>query len=136
MAGEKTQKIIDQVPVIDEPYSDNSQGSADIWHWPYGGDVQEGIEAGACPEEEADGVKMTLHPPLPASNRPWVITAYAIVVVPLIAAVAGIFSLARHNLDRFGILALTIPVMLFVAVPAVLAMWGWIRQKPARDKRA
>ena len=68
MAGEKTQKIIDQVPVI-EPYGDNVEGTADIWHWPYGVDAQEGIEAAACPEEP-DGDKAAPHQPLAASNWP------------------------------------------------------------------
>lgn len=51
MAGEKTQKIIDQEPKIGDPYSDNHATIPDIWRWPYGGEVHEAIEDGYCPQE-------------------------------------------------------------------------------------
>jgi len=97
MAGEQTQETIDRYPKIGGPYSDNDVGISDIWPWPYCGDVDEGIEEGFCTEEKTDGVTIIPRPPHPLSDWLWVIAAYAIVVVPFVAAVIRIFFWARQN---------------------------------------
>jgi len=101
MAGEQTQEIIDRYPKIGEPCSDNCVSIPDIWPWPYCGDVDEGIEEVFCTEEETDALKINPRPLHPLSDSfsdwLWVITAYAIVIVPFVAAVIGIFFWARQN---------------------------------------
>ena len=88
-------------PKIGGPYSDNYVSIPDIWPWPYCGDVDEGIEEGFFSEEKTDGVKIIPRPPYPLSGSLsdwlWVIAAYAIVVVPFVAAVIRIFFWARQN---------------------------------------
>ena len=134
MAGEETQKVIGQYPKVGELYSDNYMDIPDIWRCPYCGEVHEAIVEYYRPEE-ADGVKINPCPPLPLSDWPWVIAAYAIVVVPFVAAVVGIFLWARQNLDRFQVIAISSLVIIFVVVPAVLATWDWIKEKSPRPKK-
>ncbi len=129
MAGEETQKVIGQYPEIGELYSDKYVAIPEIWRCPHCGDVHEAIVEYYCPQEEADSVKTNPSPPLPLSDWPWVVTAYAIVIVPSVAAVAGISFWARQSLDRFAIIAISSFVVLFVGVPAVLATWDWIKEK-------
>ena len=97
MAGEQTRQITDPYSKIGESYSDNYAGIPDIWPWPYCGDVEEGIEEGFCTEEKTDVLKIIPSPPHPLSDWFWVIAAYAIVVVPFVAAVIRIFFWARQN---------------------------------------
>lgn len=103
MAGEQTRQITDPYPKIGESYSDNYAGIPDIWPWPYCGDVDEGMEEGFCTEEETIAPIINLRPlhPLSSSFSEWllVITAYAIVIVPFVGAVIGIFFWASRNLD-------------------------------------
>jgi hypothetical protein len=107
----------------------------DIWRCPCCGDVHEAIVEYYRPEEEADGVKISPCPPRPLSDWPWVIAAYAIVVVPFVAAVVGISFWARQNLDRSAIIALSILVMIFLGVPVILATWDWIKERAPRRKK-
>jgi len=129
MAGEETQKIIDQYPKIGEASSDNYAGIPDIWGRPNCGDVHEPVVEYYCPQEDADSVKTNPCPRLPLSEWPWVITVYALVIVPFAAAVVGIHFWARQSLDRFAVIALTSFVAIFVVVPAILAMWDWLKPK-------
>jgi len=136
MTDEEMQKTMDQYPKIGEPYPDDYVGIPDIWRCSYCGDIHEGIDEGYCPAEEADGVKTDPCPPLTLSEWPWVIAAYAIVVVPFVAAVVGISFWARQSLDRFAIIAISSFVVIFVGVPATLATWDWIKEKAPWHKRA
>jgi len=129
MAGEETQKIIDQYPKVREASSDNYAGIADTWGRPSCGDIHEPVVEYYCPQEDADSVKTNPCPRLPSSEWPWVIAAYALVIVPFVAAVVGIHSWARQSLDRFAIITLGSFVMLFVVVPAILATWDWLKPK-------
>ena len=103
MAGKQTRQITDPYPKIGESYSDNYAGIPDIWPWPYCGDVEEGIEEGFCTEEKTFAVQINSRPQQALSSSVsdwfWVITVYAIVIVPFVAAVIGIFFWANHNLN-------------------------------------
>jgi hypothetical protein len=103
MAGKRTKEIIGQYPTISGLSSNNYGSFSDIWPWPYCGDILEEIEEGFCSEEEIDSLKIHLPSPHPLADSLsewlWVVTAYALVIVPFVAAVIGIFFWARQNLD-------------------------------------
>ena len=129
MAGEETQKIIDQYPKVREASSDNYAGIRDIWRHPNCSDIGEPIVQYYRPQEDADSVKTNPCPRLPPSEWPWVITAYALIIVPIVAAVVGIHFWARQSLDRVAIIALGSFMVLLIGVPAILATWNWLKPK-------
>ncbi len=103
MAGKRTKEIIGQYPKISGLSSNNCVNIPDIWPWPYSGDIHEEIEEGFCSEEQIDDVVIKPRPlhPLSESLSEWllVITVYALVIVPFIAAVIGIFFWTHQNLN-------------------------------------